>query len=95
MIKCVMGENDGNVNGRPFWQARKQLDLGSAKRVLLKKGDVFIMHQRLATAYGPNATSVASTFVQFHVESVGMHDTMDAFNYSDTPFTGFEGLKHV
>lgn len=91
----IFEQNKSGPFKRPYWQARKKLDCGEPKRLLLQPGDVFVLHQRLATAIGANMTQVVARLVQFKVETVNLEQILDDFNGSDHPFNGFEGLHQV
>lgn len=92
IISHLNYQSNGNPTGRPYWQARKKLDCGTAERLLLKAGDAYIMHQRLATGLSANASDTPATFAEFRIETVNMELLFDQFNYSELPFEGFEGL---
>lgn len=73
----------------------KKIDVGLPTRVLLKPGDAFIVHQRLANTQGINLTSRAAKFVTFKIAHTDYDELLDGFLDSKLPFTGFEPLQDI
>lgn len=72
------------------------LDVGEPKRVLLRRGDVVIAHQRLAHVAGKNSHSVLTRKnVYFRVENTNFASFAHAYVTSPHPWTSFSGLAQL
>lgn len=80
---------------KQFWKTKKCIDVGQPQRLLLRRGDVYIVHQRLATYPGANLVEATAKLVEFCVEHVDMDNLLNEFFESGTPFVGFEGLNGI
>ncbi|KAI0566673.1 hypothetical protein FGB62_7g01 [Gracilaria domingensis] len=70
----------------------RKADVGMAERVLVKSGDAFIAHQRLAHAPGVNAWSEIRKNIYFRVRHKNHDDLLDEFSLAAAPWVGFEGI---
>ncbi|CDF38213.1 unnamed protein product [Chondrus crispus] len=73
----------------------KKIDVGSPKRILLKPGDAFIAHQRLASTQGINLLKKVRKSVYFKIAHTDYDEMQDEFLESKLPFTGFEPLQDI
>lgn len=71
------------------------VDCGAPKRLLLRPGDVFLAHQRLAHAAGINLTGMMRKNVHFRVSHADFNEFLEDYVSDITPFTGFNGLQNV
>ncbi|CAN8065204.1 unnamed protein product [Agarophyton chilense] len=75
----------------PTFKARKA-DVGAPRRVLVKRGDAFIAHQRVAHAPGINAWHMTRKNIYFRVRHKRHDELLNEFNLSPTPWVGYEGI---
>eukprot|EP00177_Eucheuma_denticulatum_P001174 GFKZ01002124.1.p1 GENE.GFKZ01002124.1~~GFKZ01002124.1.p1 ORF type:complete len:807 (+),score=134.79 GFKZ01002124.1:63-2483(+) len=73
----------------------QKLDVGDPERALLRPGDVFIAHQRLAHAAGINLSDVVRINVYFRAIDKRLDSLLHDFVRSPTPWVGFDGLKDL
>lgn len=70
-------------------------DCGFPKRVLLRPGDAFIAHQRLAHAAGINLSNTPRKNVYFRIMHNRQEDMLEQYLDSPTPWKGFSGLSNI
>lgn len=71
------------------------LDVGRPLRVLLRKGDGVIAHQRLAHSGGYNLSDKVRMNIYFRVSRIDFADIADAYVKAPTPWIGFGGLSSI
>lgn len=70
-----------------------KVDVGIPRRALLRPGDAFIAHQRLAHSAGFNLSDIIRKNVYFRVMRHGHAEHISRFIQSETPWVGFNGLN--
>lgn len=73
----------------------QKLDVGEPRRTLLRPGDAFLAHQRLAHAAGINLSDIIRKNVYFRAIDVRLDWLLHDFVRSPTPWVGFDGLKDL
>lgn len=73
----------------------KKIDCGKPKRLLVKPGDAFIVHQRLGIAQGINLSDQVRKAVYFRVVHTDFDELLDDFLEAQVPFTGFEPIQDI
>lgn len=69
------------------------LDVGDPRRVLLRRGDAVLAHQRLAHCAGPNGGDVIRTNVYFRVGRRDFDEHANSYCVSRSPWLLFDPLK--
>lgn len=72
-----------------------KIDCGKPKRLLMKPGDAFIVHQRLGIAQGINLSDQVRKNVYFRVVHTDFDEVLDDFPEAELPFTGFELIQDI
>lgn len=78
---------------RTFQEQR--VDVGEPRRTLMRPGDAFIAHQRLAHAAGINLSNIVRKNIYFRAIDVRLDWLLHDFVRSPTPWVGFDGLKDL
>lgn len=89
----VIAQTPANDVVRTFKE--QKLDVGDPERALLRPGDVFIAHQRLAHAAGINLCDVIRINVYFRAIDKRLDSLLHDFVRSPTPWVGFDGLRDL
>ena len=90
--KTIKNTPDGEDAIEKFKEGKKELDIGKPVRVTVNRGDVVLVHQRLAHMHGVNLTEKPAKNVYFKVGRKDMDDIQKKIWDSDTPWVGFEGI---
>lgn len=72
---------------------RSELNLGTGKRILANRGDLILMHQRVAHNNGINLSDQESYNLFFRVVHKDFDRLLTTQVASHTPFVGFTGLE--
>lgn len=104
--QCTVFPGSHYVTHKTFKQAYEQRDGGDAlemfntdkpgvgkpRRICMKRGDIFVLHQRLAATDGINVSDFVCKNVCMRVGHSQFQDIAKEFVLCDTPWVGFGGL---
>lgn len=90
----VLREESPSTNVLPAFR-KKKTDVGNPKRVLMKRGDAVIVHQRTAMAPGINLANRIRKTVSFRVIHPEFDEVLEEYSHAPHPFVGFEGIQGI